>query len=257
MHNETAEAAVHTGPHISIKPETLTHLFGFPVTNSYITSIIVIVLFIIIGIIYSQQINKQHKSGFFYTIHFLLKTLHTFFATLVGHTNADAFFPLFSGLFIYILLQNWFGLLPGVGSIMVKITDHGEEIMAPLLRGSTADLNTTLALALVSFAAIQYLGVKHLGLKTYVSKFLNFTNPLNFVIGLFELISEFSRVISFSFRLFGNIFAGEVMLAIIAFLVPVLVPFPFLIMEIFVGVLQAFVFAMLTAVFVNLAISHH
>jgi F-type H+-transporting ATPase subunit a len=77
------------------------------------------------------------------------------------------------------------------------------------------------------------------------------------VIGLFELISEFSRIISFSFRLFGNIFAGEVMLGIIAFLVPILVPFPFLVMEIFVGVLQAFVFAMLTAVFVNLAISHH
>lgn len=247
----------HIGPHISIKPETLTHIAGFPITNSYITSIIVIALFVFIAVYYRQQLNKNRKSSFFYAIQFLLKTLHAFFATLVGKKNADAFFPLFSSLFVYILLQNWFGLLPGVGSVLVKVMEHGEEVMAPVLRGSTADLNTTIALALVAFFAIQYLGVKHLGLKTYASKFFNFTNPLNFVIGLFELISEFSRVISFSFRLFGNIFAGEVMLAIIAFLVPVLIPFPFLVMEIFVGVLQAFVFAMLTAVFVNLAISHH
>ncbi len=254
MPNEEVHAA---GPHISIKPETLTHIAGFPITNSYITSIIVITLFVILGIYYQQQLKKSNKGSFFYAIQFLMKTLHAFFATLVGSKNADAFFPLFSGLFVYILLQNWFGLLPGVGSILIKVTEHGEEVMAPILRGSTADLNTTIALALVAFFAVQYLGVKHLGLKTYASKFFNFTNPLNFVIGLFELISEFSRVISFSFRLFGNIFAGEVMLSIIAFLVPLFVPFPFLVMEIFVGVLQAFVFAMLTAVFVNLAISHH
>lgn len=251
------EAAHSAGPHISIKPETLTHIAGFPITNSYITSIIVIVLFIVLGLYYNQQLKKSKKGSFFYAIQFLMKLLHSFFATLVGSKNADAFFPLFSGLFFYILLQNWFGLLPGVGSVLIKVTEHGEEVMAPLLRGSTADLNTTLALAIVSFASIQYFGVKHLGFKTYISKFINFTNPLNFVIGLFELISEFSRIISFSFRLFGNIFAGEVMLGIIAFLVPILVPFPFLVMEIFVGVLQAFVFAMLTAVFVNLAISHH
>ncbi len=248
---------VHVGPHISIKPETITHVFGFPITNSYIASIIVIFLFIAIAIYYNKSAQSAKKSSFFYAIQFLLKTLHAFFATLVGSKNADYFFPLFSSLFVYILLQNWFGLLPGVGSILVKIVEDGKEATAPLLRGSTADLNTTLALAIVSFVSIQFLGIKFLGFKTYISKFLNFTNPLNFVIGLFELISEFSRVISFSFRLFGNIFAGEVMLTIIIFLVPVLVPFPFLVMEIFVGVLQAFVFSMLTAVFVNLAVSHH
>ncbi len=246
----------NSGPHISIKPEVISHLFGIPITNSYIASVIVLVLFIFLGSYYYQEIRKANKGTFFYVIHSLLKLLHSFFKTLVGD-KIDYFFPLFGSLFLYILLQNWFGLVPGVGSIMVKIIEHGEEATAPLLRGSTADLNTTLALAFVSFFAVQYLGVKYLGAKQYISKFINFSNPLNFVIGLFELISEFSRIISFSFRLFGNIFAGEVMLTIIIFLAPILVPFPFLVMEVFVGFLQAFVFAMLTAVFINLAISHH
>lgn len=246
----------NTGPHISIKPETLIHLFGFPITNSYITSIIVIVLFIFLGSYYQITIKKENKSPFFYSIHLLLKMLYNFFATLVGD-KIDMFFPLFASLFLYILLQNWFGLLPGVGSVLIAVEEHGEKVMAPLLRGSTADLNTTLALAVVAFTATQYLGIKYLGIKKYMSKFINFSNPLYFIIGILELVSEFSRIISFAFRLFGNIFAGEVMLIIMAFLIPILIPFPFFVMEIFVGFLQAFVFAMLTAVFINLAISHH
>ena len=247
---------MHSGPHISIKPETITHIFGMPITNSYITSIIVIILFIFIGSYYQRSLQSENKGIFFYSIHLLFKGLYGFFTTLVGD-KVEKFFPLFAALFFYILLQNWFGLLPGVGSILIKAMEQGEKVFVPLLRGSTADLNTTIALALVTFFVTQYLGFKYLGFKRYISKFINFANPLNFVIGIFELISEFSRIISFSFRLFGNIFAGEVMLTIIIFLVPFFVPFPFLLMEVFVGFLQAFVFAMLTAVFINLAISHH
>ncbi len=245
-----------TGPNISIKPEIVTYLFGFPVTNSLVLSIIVFIFFMLLGIYYRSQLQKEHKSLLFYSIHSMLKTLYSFFETLAGE-KIDLFFPLFAGLFLYILLQNWFGLLPGVGSILIKAKEHGEDVMVPLLRANTADLNTTIALAIVSFTATQYLGISYLGFGRYMSKFINFKNPLYFVIGIFELVSEFSRIISFSFRLFGNIFAGEVMLAIITFLVPILVPFPFLVMEVFVGLLQAFVFAMLTAVFINLAISHH
>lgn len=255
---ENIEEAPHkaAGPHISIKPETLDHFYGFPITNSYLTSLIVIILFIILALAYKAQTEAKKKNGYYYVVTGFLKGMHNFFKSLVGD-KVDAFFPLLAALFIYILLQNWFGLLPGVGSVTIKVIEDGAEHAYPLLRGATADLNTTLALALVAFAAVQYLGVKYLGFKTYISKFFNFTNPINFVIGLFELISEFSRVISFSFRLFGNIFAGEVMLVIIASLVPLFIPFPFLVMETFVGFLQAVVFSMLTAVFINLAISHH
>lgn len=252
------ETAAHesAGPHISIKPETLDHLYGLPITNSYLTSLIVIIVFIGIALYYREQSESKQKGNFYYLMQAFLRGMHGFFSTLVG-TKADYLFPLLASLFIYILLQNWFGLLPGVGSVTIRVVEDGVEHWYPLLRGATADLNTTLAMALVAFAAVQYMGVKFLGFKTYISKFINFSNPINFVIGLFELISEFSRIISFSFRLFGNIFAGEVMLVIIASLVPLFVPFPFLVMETFVGFLQAVVFSMLTAVFISLAISHH
>jgi F-type H+-transporting ATPase subunit a len=136
--------------------------------------------------------------------------------------------------------------------------EHEEEIMTiPLLRGNNADLNATLALALVSVVMIQIYGVQFLGFKTYISKFLNFKDPIYFVLGILEIVSEVSKVISFAFRLFGNIFAGEVLLTIVAFLVPVLASFPFLMLEVFVGLVQALVFSMLTSVFLSLAVSHH
>ena len=126
----------------------------------------------------------------------------------------------------------------------------------PLFRGPTADLNTTIALALISVFMIQFYGFKHLGLK-YLKKFFNFSNPINAFIGILELISEFSRIISFAFRLFGNIFAGEVLLTVISFLIPFIAPLPFLGLEIFVGFIQALVFTMLSLVFISMATSHH
>ena len=232
------------GPHISIKPETLFSVGDFPVTNTYITALIVIGLFILLALFYKNQVGKTKKSPFFYLIHFIFKSLYNFFQTVVGD-KIEYLFPLFGSLFLYILLLNWFGLLPGVGSILIKDM--------PLLRGNTTDLNTTIALALVAFSSTQYYGIKLIGIKEYLKKFFNFSNPISLFTGLLELVSEFSRIISFAFRLFGNIFAGEVILVIIAFLVPVLASFPFLMLEIFVGFIQAFVFAMLTAVFINLA----
>jgi len=127
----------------------------------------------------------------------------------------------------------------------------------PLFRGNNADINATLALALVAVAMVQVYGVKFLGFFTYIKKFIDISNPVNFVLGILEIMSEVSKVLSFTFRLFGNIFAGEVLLTIVAFLVPVLASFPFLILEIFVGFVQALVFSMLTSVFFSLAVSSH
>lgn len=243
---------MNKGPHISIKPDHLFDLMGFPITNSYLTAIIVIILFVIIAIYYNLQIKKIKRSQFFYLLHFVFKAIYNFFQTVVGD-RITSLYPLLGTLFIYILLLNWFGLLPGVGSILVKVTEGRESHFVPLLRGNTTDLNTTLALALVAFVSIQYQGMRELGVFGYLKKFFNFSNPISIFAGLLELISEFSRIISFAFRLFGNIFAGEVILSIIAFLVPILASFPFLLLEIFVGFIQAYVFAMLTAVFINLA----
>jgi len=159
------------------------------------------------------------------------------------------FFPIFAGFFLYILLNNWFGLLPGIGSLLFH---H-----LPIFRGNNADLNATISLALIAFVLIQLNGMKYLGVKGYLKKFFNISNPINFFVGILETISEFSKIISFSFRLFGNIFAGEVLITIMAFLIPVLVTFPFLLLEVFVGLIQALVFSMLSAVFLSMAISHH
>lgn len=137
-------------------------------------------------------------------------------------------------------------------------TEHveGEHKGVALFRGAHADVNMTLALALISVGATQYFGLAfaHFG---YIKKFFNFSSPINMFIGLLELLGEFSKILSFSFRLFGNIFAGEVLIAVITFLIPVVVPMPFIGFELFVGALQAYVFAMLSTVFFTMAADHH
>ena len=127
----------------------------------------------------------------------------------------------------------------------------------PFFRGPNADLNTTLALALISVSITQYLSIKTLGIKNYIARFINLKNPIKFFVGILEIISEFAKILSFSFRLFGNIFAGEVLLAVMVFLIPVLVPVPFLALEVFVGFIQALVFTMLTTIFIVVATEGH
>ncbi|MBI4226163.1 F0F1 ATP synthase subunit A [Candidatus Roizmanbacteria bacterium] len=251
---------MNKSPHISIKPDHLFDFFAFPVTNSYLAAVIVIILFFFIAIYYSEEIKKTKRVNFFYLIQFSLKSMYNFFQNAVGE-KIGSLFSLLGSLFIYILLLNWFGLLPGVGSILVQVAEARYSPLpsetelkyhfVPLLRGNTTDLNTTLALALVAFFSIQYFGARELGLMGYLRKFFNFSNPISLFTGLLEVVSEFSKVLSFSFRLFGNIFAGEVLLTIIAFLMPILASFPFLLLETFVGLIQAVVFSMLTAVFIS------
>lgn len=170
-------------------------------------------------------------------------------------------FPLLATIFIYIVTANWMGILPGVGSIVVHGMHEGHEMALPLFRSMNADVNMTLAIALVSFFLIQGFGMIILGPFHYSSKF--FVAPwkkpyvIGTVVGLLEFIGEFSRLISFTFRLFGNIFAGEVLLVVISFLLPFIAPIPFLGLEIFVGFIQGLVFAMLTVVFLKMAVTSH
>jgi F-type H+-transporting ATPase subunit a len=186
-----------------------------------------------------------------------VNSIYSLFYSVLGD-KTNVFFPLLFTFFFYILLENWFGLLPGVGSLLIKVKEGSEEVFVPLLRGNNADLNTTLALAIISVVSIQFFSIKFLGIKKYLHKFFNFSDPIMFFVGILDILSEFSKVLSFAFRLFGNIFAGEVLLTIVAFLVPVLASFPFIGLEIFVGFVQALVFSMLTAVFIsNAVVEHH
>lgn len=234
-------------PEISIKAQPIGSIGSFVITNSLLSSFVAMAIFLVLSALYYQESKKTKKSLLYYAVTAVLKQLYVLFEGVV-QDKKDVFFGILGAFFLFILFQNWTGLLPGWGSILVH--------KVPLLRGGSADLNTTLALGIISVVLMQVYGVYFLGFK-YFKKFFNLSNPVSFFIGILDILSEFSRIISFSFRLFGNIFAGEVLLTIISFLVPVLVSFPFLVMEFFVGFIQALVFTLLTAVFLQMAVAEH
>lgn len=269
--------------HISLAAETLWNVGGFfPISNALLTTWLVMALLVVFAIAATRNLSVR-PSSIQVLAESLVGGLYDFFESIAGK-HIREFFPIIASLFIYILIANWVGLLPGVGTIGFHRTheakatavhdvqpeaeiektahegatkeDHAEETsFVPLLRGATADLNTTLALAIISVVAMQYYGFRNLG-GQYLARFVNFKDPILFGVGILEFVSDISKVVSFAFRLFGNIFAGEVLLAVIAFLMPFIVPLPFLFMELFVGVVQALVFSMLSAAFFNVAVSH-
>ncbi len=167
-------------------------------------------------------------------------------------------FPLIATIFLFVLFSNWAGLLPGLGTVgLAHENATGHPTIIPFLRSTSADLNFTLGLSLSVVIFIQVSGVLALGVRGYAAKF--FIAPwhrpygIGTMMGLLELVSEFAKILSFAFRLFGNVFAGEILLTVMLHLVPYLVPLPFLALEVFVGFIQAAVFAMLTAVFLKMA----
>jgi len=235
--------------HISIAAEEIAKLGSITVTNSLLTSWIVVAVLVFLFIKLSSSV-REIPSVKQLLIELPIEMIYLLCRSIAGR-KAAIFFPYIVVFFLFILFSNWSGLVPGVGSILVK----SHEEMVPLLRAPTADLNLTFALALVSVGLIQYQGVKSQGIK-YFGKFFSL-KPAKAFIGFLELVSELSKILSFSFRLFGNIFAGEVLLVVIAVLVPVIAPIPFYGLELFVGFIQALVFSMLTLVFFNLATVRH
>ncbi len=244
----THTATEHAGPHISVKAEPVFHISGFPITNAVLLTSIVVVLCTVLFAKYNSDSKKPTKSTFFIAFTAFIQYIYSLFESVLAD-KTKLFFPLIGSFFFFILFNNWVGLLPGVGSILVGKT--------PLLRAGTADLNGTFALALIIMIFVQIIGIKYLGIKDYLAKFVNFSSPIAFFVGILEIVSELSRVLSFSFRLFGNIFAGEVLLAVVAFLIPFAASFPFLMLETFVGLIQAVVFSMLSAVLIKLAVTKH
>lgn len=241
--------------HISISAEPIFTLGQFEFTNSMLVSLLVTVVLSLVAIRFYRLRNRKKPSRFNIFIQTIIEALYEFVQSVAPH-KAGQIFPLFASIFLFIILGSWAGLLPGFETIGLLKIEHGQEVFVPLLRGATADLNITLGLAIFAVATVQLLGYKNLGFK-YFKKFFNFTNPINAFVGLLELISEFAKIVSFAFRLFGNIFAGEVLLLVMAFLLPIFAPLPFIGLELFVGFIQALVFAMLTLVFINIATSEH
>lgn len=239
----------HPQIHISIRAEEVFNLGNFPFTNSLLLAFVVLLLLGGIAILARRKLKLIPgiiQSAFEVFLESLLGIMDTAFGE---RAKSEKYLPLVATIFLFVLFSNWFGLLPGVGSLILKDK--------PLLRAPSADLNFTLGLAIVSVITANVFGAFALGIRQHLGKFFNFKNPVSFFLGLIELISEGAKMISFSFRLFGNIFAGEVLLTIVAFLVPYFAPLPFLFLEVFVGLVQALIFSLLTTVFIALATASH
>ncbi|MDD5050175.1 MAG: F0F1 ATP synthase subunit A [Candidatus Pacebacteria bacterium] len=241
---------------IEISAEKLFSFMGLPITNGLLTSWIVVILLVIASYILSRNIRKVPKtfqniveSGVEELVGMMQGVLHS-------RKKAEKFFPLIATIFTFVLISNWLGIFPGVGSIGFNEVSEGVTKFIPLTRSAAADLNFTLAIALISVVMVNILAIKELGAKIHFGKFFNFKGPIEFFVGILEILGEFAKVISFSFRLFGNVFAGEVLLIIMGALAPFLAPIPFLMLEIFVGFIQALVFSMLTLVFLSIAVEH-
>lgn len=243
--------------HIEIAAEKLFEIFGMAITNTLLMSWITAVL-LIAGAIFlyrrMTEVPPVFQNIFESAVEWMLGMMEGIFGS---RRTAEKYFPIIATIFLFILISNWLGILPGIGSI--GFNEEGEHgiFFIPLFRSSASDLNFTLALAITAVILVNIMGVRAAGLGAHFSKFFTLKSPVDFFVGILEFIAEFAKIISFSFRLFGNVFAGEVLLAITAFLVPFFIPVPFLMLEVFVGFIQALVFSMLTMVFISLAVVQH
>jgi F-type H+-transporting ATPase subunit a len=244
--------------------------FGFPITNSMVVSWIVALGLIILARVATRKM-KRVPEGAQNFMEWLVESLYGFLEGILGPHLVRRTFWFFATIFIFILSANWAGLIPGVGTIgWGHQTDHGFKIDQPFFRGANADVNLTFAMALVFFAcwiiwALQEIGPRGFIKELFASKGES-AGPLKalmaavfFAAGILELISILFRPISLSFRLYGNIFAGENMLEAMARLVPGLgwlIPIPFYFLELLMGLVQAMVFMLLTAVFTLLICQH-
>lgn len=235
----------------SFTPETIFQIGLLPITNTILGTLLVDAI-IIGGTFYlAKKITLIPNNFFQNAIESIIETFYSLTESVAQHA-ASKIFPYFMSFFLFILLANWSSLIPGVGTIGFR--EHGKLI--PLLRGTTTDLNTTLGLALISAFATHMLSIKTIGIKNYFGRYFSL-NPINLFIGILEIISEITKVISLSFRLFGNIFAGEVVLLTVSSIFAFVFPLPFLLLEVIVGMVQALVFSMLTMVFMAILTTSH
>lgn len=242
---------MNSGLTVVLKAEHLGAIFGMPITNALTMTWVIMLVLIGSAFIIGRSVSLI-PSKLQTAVEWVFDGALTYMAdTLESRDLAKRFFPLIASIFLFIAAANEIEFFPGVGSIGLV---HS-SIFLPLLRTPTTDLNFTLALAFISFFTIEITGVATLGFFKYAGKYVNLKSPVGFFVGLIEIISNVGRLISFSFRLFGNIFAGEVMVLVAGYFLPYFLPAPLMGFEMFIGLVQALVFAMLTLFFIKLAIA--
>jgi F-type H+-transporting ATPase subunit a len=265
---------------IQIQPEVIFNIFGFPITNTLIGTWISIIALLLV-FFFGTRRRDLIPAGMQNAVEWIIEYLLNLTESVSGKVKAKKFFPLVATFFIFILFCNLLDVIPGVDTIgwvnlealrsahlspptTFFLLGQYSDKLTPWIRAGTSDLNLTLALALVSVIVTQVLGFYTLGAKQQLSKYFNFKalrhgfqGPIEFFVGLIELVTEISRILSFSFRLFGNIFAGSAVLAVFAWLLPFVSDAIFIPLELFVGFVQALIFALLTLVFLEIATTSH
>jgi len=260
-------AAEHRLPQQAVE---IARPFGFPITNSMVVTWIVAAILILFARIATRHM-KSVPDGAQNFLEWLIEKLYGFLEGIIGPRLVKRTFWFFATVFIFILSANWFGLIPGVGTIgWGRQTANGFEVSDPLFRGANADLNSTLAMALVFFACWIVWSIREIGVAGFFKELFApkgetaglvriLMAVVFFAAGCLEVVSILFRPVSLSFRLYGNIFAGESMLEAMARLVPGLgwlLPVPFYFLELLMGLVQALVFMLLTAVFTLLMCQH-
>lgn len=273
-------------PHVEVAAEPLATIFpGFPLTNALLTALIVDVILVAIAFFATRNMQLVPR-GLQNVMEIIIEALYNLFRNISPDFIGRAF-PLVATIFLFVLTSNWLGLVPGGSSI--GICEHGEAHSAsialvrdassgaitlgaaeggenytscpegtklvPWLRPPSTDLNFTMGLGLLAFIYFEFWAFRTLGLG-YLSKFFNLNGIMSFV-GIIELFGELIKPIALGLRLFGNIFAGEVLIAVLIFLVPLVVPMPIYAFELFVGFIQALIFALLTMAFLSIATTGH
>lgn len=243
--------ATSSGLHITLSAERLFTVAGFPITNTIVTMWLVMLVLFVLAFLVRRNLNlipgkiqNLAEMGYELVYGYMLQTLG-------DKKLVDRYFPLIASIFFFMLFSNVFDLLPIFGTVTLA---QGAG-SSPLFHPVNADLNTPLTFAIISFLVAELSGIFTLGVLKYGSKFVNFKGgAMGFIIGLLEIIGNLARLISLSFRLFGTIFAGEVLLLVIGYFVPYILPVPLMAFELFIGGLQAAIFAILTLAYVKLAV---
>jgi F-type H+-transporting ATPase subunit a len=275
---QNTEAAQEIQHESTLFAEPILHVGNFTITNSLIMSWVTVLVLVTFFILAGKKANKSKKNvptGVHNLFEIILEQALNMADSVTGERKKTLkLLPIVFALFLFILVSNWLGLLPGVGTIgFVESGEHG-RVFVPLLRGATADLNTTLAIGAFSIVMSHILGVISIGVWNHFNKFINLkalfaipkkikkdptivmVNPIKVFVGLIEIVGEIAKIASLSLRLFGNIFAGEVLLASMMALSAFLLPLPFMFLEIVVGIVQAMVFSILTLAFMSIATTH-
>lgn len=254
--------------------ENITHVGGFPVTNALLTSFVAVIIISLIAITIRIRLKEVPK-GIQNVLEALLEgALQLCDQVTNSRKISTKVFPIAFSIFMFILVNNWLGLLPLMGFGIIESGEHGKAFI-PFLRSGTADINTTIALALMAVISANLFGIFSIGIWKTFNKYVNvkalvgiFTRvwkeptvlvvaPVTFFVGILELVGEFAKIASLSFRLFGNIFAGEVLLMSMSAILPYFLPIPFMFLEVFVGMIQAMIFSILVLVYFTIAAQDH